>query len=165
MEPCVRRIAVPGKRQRDRALAFDEIGLLVEGENRLGFDLTWRTYFEDLGPQGHDDLSTGDANLLFRLFQSDRSLWRIGVGMPWLEFEGDVDIGYNFTTSADFFPLRPWIVSFEGDAGKLGHATLLHGRSTIGFNLRHTELYTGIDHLKIEDTDVTSLVTGVRTWW
>ena len=47
---------------------FDDIdlasgGLLVEGDNRLGFDLTWRTYFEELGPEGHDDLSTGDANV------------------------------------------------------------------------------------------------------
>ena len=149
---------------------FDDIdlvsgGLLVEGASRFGFDLTWRTYFEDLGPEGHDHLSTGDANLLYRLLQSDRGSARIGAGMPWFEFGGDVDIGYNFTVSADLFPLRPWIISLEGDAGQVGHAKLLHARSTIGLNLRHAELYTGVDHLTIEDTDLTNMVFGLRTWW
>ncbi len=149
---------------------FDDIdlvsgGLLVEGENRLGFDFTWRTYFEDLGPEGHDDLSTGDANLLFRLWQSDVTALRLGGGASWLKFDGELDAGYNFTMSADVFPVRPFVISVEGDAGKIGHASLLHGRATIGANLRHFEVYTGIDYLEIENTDLTSMITGLRTWW
>lgn len=149
---------------------FDDVellsaGLLVEGDHRFGFDLTWRTYFEGLGPEGHDDLSTGDANLLYRVWQSDATALRLGGGASWLEFDGEVDAGYNFTMSSDLFPVRPFIFSLEGDAGKIGHASLLHGRATIGANLRHFEVYTGVDHLKIDDTGLTSMVTGLRTWW
>ena len=56
-------------------------------------------------------------------------------------------------------------MAWEWDAGKIGHASLLHGRATIGANLRHFEVYTGIDYLEIDDTDLTCLVTGLRTWW
>lgn len=149
---------------------FDDIdlvsgGLLIEGDNRLGFDLTWRTYFEDLGPEGHDDLSTGDANALFRLWQSDTTAMRLGGGASWLEFDGEWDAGCNFTMSGELYPVRPIILAWEWDAGKIGHASLVHARGTIGANLRHFEIYTGIDYLDIDDTDLTCMVTGVRTWW
>jgi hypothetical protein len=106
---------------------FDDIalvstGLLIEGDHRFGFDLTWRTYFEDLGPDGHDDLSTGDANLLYRLWQSGATMLRLGLGANWLEFDGDFDAGYNFTMSSELFPVRPFIISLEGDAGRIGNA-------------------------------------------
>lgn len=149
---------------------FDDVdlvsgGLLVEGDNRLGFDLTWRTYFEELASDGHDDLSTGDANFLFRLWQSDATSMRLGAGASWLEFDGEVDAGFNVTASGELYPVRPIILAWEWDAGKIGNASLLHGRATIGANLRHFEVYTGIDYLEIDDTDLTCLVTGLRTWW
>ena len=90
---------------------------------------------------------------------------RLGIGMPWLEFDGEFDIGFSGTLAADWFPMRPWIVSLEGDAGQVGNAGLLHGRGTIGFELRHAELYTGVDHLTIEDTHLTNMVLGLRMWW
>lgn len=149
---------------------FDDIdlvsgGILVEGDHRLGFDITWRTYFEDLGAEGHDDLSTGDANALFRLWQSDTTALRLGGGASWLEFDGEWDAGYNFTVSGEFYPVRPINVAWEWDAGMIGHASLLHGRVTIGANLRHFEVYTGVDFLDIDDTDLTCMVTGIRSWW
>lgn len=149
---------------------FDDIdlvsgGLLVEGDNRLGLDLTWRSYFEDLGPQGHDDLSTGDANILFRLWQSDATAMRLGAGANWLEFDGEWDAGFNFTMSGELYPVRPIILAWEWDAGKVGSANLLHARATIGANLRHFEVYTGVDYLDVEDTSLTAMITGLRTWW
>jgi hypothetical protein len=149
---------------------FDDIdsvsgGLLVEGDKRLGFDLTWRTYFENVEPNDHDDLSTGDGNLLFRLWQSDATTTRVGGGASWLEFDGELDAGFNFTMSGEMFPVRPIVVTWEWDAGKIGHAALFHGRATIGANLRHFELYTGVDYLDVEDTSITNMITGIRTWW
>jgi hypothetical protein len=149
---------------------FDDIdlvggGMLVEGDHRLGFDLTGRTYFEDLGPEGHDDLSLGDANALFRLWQSNATTMRLGGGGNWLEFDGEFDAGFNVTMSGELYPVRPLILAWEWDAGKIGVAKLFHARGTIGANLRHFEIYAGVDYLDIEDTSLTAMITGLRTWW
>lgn len=140
-------------------------GLILENHYRWGLDASWRTYFEDLGPAGHDDLSIGDVGAFFRILQGNNASVRLGFSVPWVYYDGDLDGGASFTLGSDYFPLRPWILSTEADLGVVGHASLVHLRATLGFEIRHAELYTGVDYLSLDGEDLTAMVFGVRGWW
>ncbi len=138
--------------------------LLVSTASRFGLD-TEMSYLEERLPDGRRDrLWLGDGNLVFRFAQSDRSEWRIGVGMNWLDDRERVDYGFNFTYGVDFFPQRPWVISLDIDWGTLGRAGLFRGRATAGVVVWGLETYLGYEYLDIGRTQCNNLVAGVRVW-
>lgn len=136
--------------------------VLVEHSNRWGFDSETNYWREALAGGGHDELWTGDANLLFRFAQSERAQFRAGLGANWLSDNVGTELGFNFTYSADFYPAKPLVLSSELDAGWLGEAWLIHLRTTIGVQWRQVEVYTGYDYREIGSTQLDGWISGVR---
>lgn len=149
---------------------FDDVSraggqLLFDTASRWGVD-TEANYLREQRPADrHDQLWLGDANVVYRFAQSPKLQMRTGVGMNWLSDEFGSEFGFNFTYSADLFPAAPWIMSAEIDWGKLGHAGLFHGRTTVGVHFHRLEVYTGYDYLDVGDTQINTLVSGLRVWY
>lgn len=137
--------------------------VLLEHAFRWGIDSEFNYRREELAWQ-YDHLWTGDANLVYRFAQSEQLQMRTGVGCNWLTDSIGTDLGFNFTYGGDWFPTKPLIISHEIDWGKVGHATLFHGRVTAGVNYHRLELYTGYDYFDVGKSQVSGLVGGVRLW-
>lgn len=138
---------------------------LIEWRSGLGFDASGHIYREDLDAAGQDELSVGDANLLWRMVQTERTQWRLGIGANWLADAIDAEAGLNFTLRADFFPARPLILSGEIDCGTIGSAFTFHGRASAGFNVQQTEFFIGYDYRSIGDVDLEGPMLGVQFWY
>ena len=115
--------------------------VLWESRNRFGLDTSLDYYREALANDSHDDLWTGDANVVFRFAQSEYLMMRTGLGVNYMSADHGTDLGFNFTYGGDWFPMKPWIVSAEIDWGWLGDAGLFQGRATIGVNIQNVEVY------------------------
>lgn len=131
---------------------------------RLTFDSGWTSYFERDGSGGTDDFTVGDVNMVVRFVESERSVWRAGIGVNWLADSGG-EAGFNFTYGIDYFPFRPVVWSSELDWGTLAGDTLLRLRSTFGLQIRDFELYTGVEYLDIREEHFTTMLFGIRYWW
>jgi hypothetical protein len=153
----------------DYGTNFDDIHsvgtALRMAHKRVGFDMRWRNYFEDLGPDGTDELGLGGVGGFFQFGQSERRVMRVGIGVPMMAYENDFDAGITFATGIDLFPTEPWIMSFDAEFGKLGSASFTRLRPTLGFTYKRTEFLTGVEYVKIEDVDFTNMIFGVRVWW
>lgn len=136
--------------------------ILTEHRNRLGFDGEVNYWREELAGDGHDELWTGDANVVYRFAQSERVQFRSGVGLAWLEDRAATELGFNFTYGADFYPMKPLVISTEMDAGWLGEAWMIHLRATLGVQWRQAEVFTGYDYREIGNTQLDGFVAGVR---
>jgi hypothetical protein len=146
---------------------MDRIGgrLLVSTVTRFGLDSQVDCFRETLPGGRHDQLWTGDCNVVFRFAQSEFAEFRAGLGFNWMADSIRDDFGFNFTYGADFFPGRPWVVSADLDLGTLGHAELFRFRTTIGVTVRRFEFYTGYEYTDIERLHTNSLIGGVRIWF
>jgi hypothetical protein len=89
---------------------------------------------------------------------------RSGLGAAWFADDIETNVGFHFTYEGDWFPVQPWVVSTEFDAGRLGSAWTIHTRATIGLQWHGTEFFTGYDHLSIGSENVDRFVLGVRFW-
>ena len=133
----------------------DDFGGVSHANGRLIIDTAWRfgidTEFfyrhEDGNPD--DELWTGDFNLIWRFAQSEALQFRTGVGFNWLADRSDDDYGFNFTYGADLFPGDPWVLSGTLDWGRIGEATLFHGRTTIGVTQNGWGFFTGYDYFNV----------------
>ncbi len=139
--------------------------LLFNTASRFGLDTEMSYLQERLPGGGQDSLWLGDGNLIFRFAQSDRSEWRIGVGLNWLDAPQKTDYGFNFTYGFDLYPRRPWIMSLDIDWGTLGHTGLFRLRTTTGVVIWGLESYIGYEYLDIGRTESNSLIAGVRLWF
>lgn len=149
---------------------FDDLSriggrVLFEHTWRLGIDSSFDLHREKLGPNNHDDLSLGDANLVFRFAQSDILIMRSGLGVNWLNDDAGTDLGFNFTYGGDLFPVKPWVISSELDWGTLGDATLFHLRGTVGVQLNRVTVYTGYDFLDVGRSQTHGLIGGLELWF
>ncbi len=149
---------------------FDKVSrmgtrVLLDSTSRWGIDSEFNYWRESLAPGQHDDLWTGDANVVFRFAQSGWLQVRAGLGMNWLADDTASDFGVNLTYHADLFPVRPWIVSMELDVGSLGDETLVHGRVTSGLQWRFSEIFIGYDYYEVDQTELNGLVSGLRLWF
>ena len=140
-------------------------GLVLDTTLRIGLDTEFNYRRENLGAGRHDELWTGDANLVFRFAQSEHWAMRSGIGFNWLADTSDSNFGFNFTYAADWFPVRPWIVSTEMDLGTLGHRSLFHFRVTAGVQWHGVETYTGYDYFDVGSFQTNNLIGGVRLWF
>ena len=148
---------------------FDDLSAIggrwiVETRSRFGIDTTFRFYEEDRGIGPSDNLTIGDANLVFRFAQGERLRMRSGIGFNWLNDEVESDFGFNFTYGGDWFPSQPWIVSTDLDLGRLGSASLVHFRATLGRQFHQAELFIGYDVLRVRNVTADGLLAGIR-WW
>jgi hypothetical protein len=73
--------------------------------------------------------------------------------------------GFNFTYGADFFPVRPLVLSTALDVGDLGWAAVVHGRGTVGLIHRGGEVFAGYDFLRIGSVNLQGPVLGLRFWF
>lgn len=138
---------------------------LVDTTSRLGLDAEFNYFREDLTGQDHDSLWNGDANVVYRFAQNEYLQMRSGIGVNWLSDRFGTEFGFNFTYSADIFPVKPWIWSTEMDVGTTGKSSMFHLRSTVGIQWRRTELYVGADFLSYEGVDRIDWVSGFRIWF
>lgn len=138
--------------------------ILLDTAIRIGIDSELYYMEEDLGAAGTDHLYRGDANLVYRFAQSSAIQMRTGIGLNWLDIGSDVDTGFNFTYSGDWFPADPWIMSGELDWGRIGEAGIFHGRLTTGIHYHRMEVFTGYDYVDIGDTQIGNFVAGIRLW-
>lgn len=148
----------------DRLTAY-RARLLVEHTSRWGFDTETNFWRESTAPGVHDELWTGDANIVFRFAQSERVQLRSGVGLAWLSDQTDTDLGFNFTYGGEFYPVRPLVLSAELDAGWIGHAWMFHLRSTAGVVYKQAEVYVGYDYLEIGNAQLDGVVAGVKVFF
>jgi hypothetical protein len=146
---------------------LDRIGgrLLLDTVTRFGLDTQADYFRETLSGGRHDQLWTGDCNVVFRFAQGEFAEFRAGLGFNWMRDSIRNDFGFNFTYGADFFPARPWVISTDLDLGTLGHAELFRFRATVGITVRCLEFYTGYEYTDIERMHLNSLIGGVRIWF
>lgn len=166
--PHVRRWA--GRVRFEYADEFDDVArtsghLLLSTTSRFGLDMATDYLREKLPSGGVDDLSLGDCNIVFRFAQNEFAQFRTGLGFNWLDDPIETNFGFNFTYGADFFPVKPWIVSSTIDLGTLGDAGLFRFRLTSGVVINRYEVYAGYEYLDIGSSEISSLVSGVRVWF
>lgn len=139
--------------------------LQLDTSFRLCLDTEFFTRIEDR-PTGQETIDTGDVNVVFRFAQSERAEFYSGVGMNYLlDNVGGDEFGFNFTYGADFYPVKPIVLSSSFDLGRLGGATLFHGRATMGAVIHRVELYTGYDVYSIGGASLHSWITGLRFYF
>lgn len=139
--------------------------VLTEHTNRWGFD-SETNYWQQALPFGaHDELWTGDANILYRFAQNERAQLRSGVGIAWLADKQEADLGFNFTYGGDLYLMDPLVISAELDAGWIGHAWMVHLRSTVGLVYKQAEVYTGYDYVEIGNAQLDGVVAGVKFYY
>ena len=132
---------------------------------RFGIDSEYRRLEEELPGGDIDHASAGDLNLVFRFAQSRRVQMRSGLGVNWFDDATGSDFGFNFTYGGDWFPDDPFVISFDFDWGRIGDASLIHGRLTGGVLFRNAETFAGYDFIEIGDAPLHSLIAGVRLWF
>lgn len=130
-------------------------------DNRLGFDTEFFYRQEELRP-GTDELWHGDFNLTYRFAQSEHWQFRAGLGVNWLADDLDTDFGFNATYNAEWFPVKPWYVSSSLDWGRVGSASLLHLRNTVGVTKSGWGIFTGYDYFSIGDEKIHSWINGIE---
>jgi hypothetical protein len=133
-------------------------------ETRLGVGLDGEMNFYRERMLGSDDtLALGDLNVLYRVFETERTQWRIGIGMNWLA-DHDTDLGLNFTLRSDWQPCWPLVLAGEVDWGTLGHATTFHGHVSAGVMVRQCEVFVGYDYRTVDSVELEGPLVGLR-WW
>lgn len=139
--------------------------LLTEHVSRWGFDGESNYWRQALSPGVHDELWTGDANVVYRFAQNERVQMRSGLGVAWLSDQQQTDLGFNFTYAGDFYPIQPLVISAELDTGWIGEAWMLHLRSTVGVVYKQTEVYSGYDYLEIGNAQIDGFVAGLKFYF
>ena len=148
---------------------FDDIDWIggrvqIDTRWRLGVESDFRYVREDLDA-GRDDLWLGDANVLLRFAQSEHWQFRTGLGTNFLSDRIGSDFGFNFTYAVDWQPVKPLVFAAELDLGWLGHASVVHVRTTGGVSIGVTEAFVGYDLYDVGSTQIQGLVAGVQVWY
>jgi hypothetical protein len=145
---------------------LDWIGghVLIDTTSRWGVDSDFRYVREDLDA-GRDSLWLGDANILFRFAQSEFMQFHTGLGMNFLSDTVGSDFGFNFTYGFDCQLVRPLVFAAELDLGTLGHASVVHVRTTAGAVWGVSEAFIGYDLYDIGSTQIQGLVAGLQIWF
>ena len=139
--------------------------LRLDTDCRFGLDTEWASLFERHAGDT-DWLGRGDCNLVVRFAQSPRVQFHSGIGINWLADQHNADVGFNFTYGVDIFPVDPVVTSATLDLGKIGDASLIHFRGTVGAMVTpRLHLYTGYDLLNLEGASIHSFLTGIEFWF
>jgi hypothetical protein len=139
--------------------------LLFTTTSRFGFDVSHTRMEEDLGAGVTDELSIGNAHVLFRFAQGPSAQMRVGLGGMWMSDEIGTEGGFAFVYEGDFFPRKPIVLSGGIELGKLGEASVVHFRATVGAILGRWEAYVGYDALGVDSVSIGGPGLGVRCWF
>ena len=159
-----------GRLSLDAGTNFDGVTtqtgrLRLDTDSRFGLDTEWANLFER-NAGSSDWLGRGDCNLVVRFAQSPRVQFHSGIGINWLADRNNADVGFNFTYGVDLFPVDPVVTSATIDLGKIGDASLIHFRGTVGAMISpRLHLYTGYDLLDLEGASIHSFLTGIEFWF
>jgi hypothetical protein len=136
--------------------------LLLDSWTRFGIDTEFFYRHEYLPVGGSDQLWTGDANIVYTFAKGDLGQFRTGIGVNWLAGAGQSDTGFNFTYGGELYPAEPFVITGDIDWGRIGDASLFHGRATVGITRDGWGLFTGYDYFSIGKTDLHSWINGVE---
>jgi hypothetical protein len=139
-------------------LKFDHV-------SRWGVVTNWNYFYERRSCGCVDETVIGDTNLTFRFAQNEIASFYTGLGFRTLADYKQTDFGFNFTYGADFFPVRPLVISGVFDAGTRGSAGVVHGRASIGAIWHGWELFAGYDFLRIGSSNLQGPMAGIRFWF
>jgi hypothetical protein len=119
-----------------------------------------------------DALYIGDAGLWVVPWRGPHWTMRVGGGLRYMvdgrtpgEGHREYALGWNVGAGFDFFPVRPLIVSYRLDLGRLWLATIVQNRATIGAAVGPVELLAGYDALRIGSTWLHGPTIGLRGWF
>ncbi|MEM9459569.1 MAG: hypothetical protein AAGF11_35660 [Myxococcota bacterium] len=138
------------------------------GSPRLDVDTQLSFYIQ---PIQRDALYLGDTTLNFAPVALPGIVWRVGVGARYMadaRLPGsgprEYAAGWNFTTSLDAFPGRPFVISARLDRGTLYQTPVWRARATVGLVRKRFELFAGYDHTQIERVALGGPLLGLRAW-
>ncbi len=140
------------------------------GSARLDLDTQMSFYLE---PPARDALYLGDTSLNLAPVALPRIVWRVGLGARYMldaRLPGtgsgprEYAMGWNFTTSLDVFPGRPFVISARLDRGMLYQTPVWRARATVGLVRDRFELFAGYDHTQIETVALGGPLLGLRAW-
>lgn len=139
--------------------------MLLEHSSGFGMLTTWNHYHERLSHGCTDQMVMGDVNVTYTWAWIPWWELRVGAGCRLATDNRQTDLGFNVHLGSDFYPIRPWVMSWSADFGNVGSAGVSHFRGTLGVMVRGVEIFTGYDFLRIEDTRLQGPLVGVRLWF
>lgn len=170
----------PGRMRRWSMRVAGEGAFLGGGLWRAALDAEvawWRLSLRsDLGfyieqPE-RDALYLGTTAAYLALVMQPRLVWRVGGGPQYMidavpvgDPRREDAVGGVASTTIDGFPVRPIVVSGRLDAGKLGAATTLTVRGTVGLLVRRFEVFGGYERRAIGRLVLHGPVFGARVWF
>ena len=124
-----------------------------------------------------DALYMGSTNLMMSLVMRPHGIWRLGGGLNYM-IDGrtptavdpsggrrEYALGANGTTSFDLFPMKPLVISVQGDLGTLYAARTFAVRGTAGLQLNRFELFGGYEYRQVGKVPFNGPVAGLRIWF
>ncbi len=111
------------------------------------------------------DATLTDANVTYRLAQSNRGMIHLGFGGRAWESGGDTHSGVNFLARIDLFPMKPLHITGVAEAGNLGSLPFFHLRATAGFTWHHGEIFAGYDWARIGGEKLCGPLVGLQLWF
>lgn len=118
-----------------------------------------------------DALYLGDTSLNLAPVALPQIVWRVGLGTRYMldaRIPGagprEYSMGWNFSTSLDAFPGRPFVISARLDRGSLYQTAVWRGRATVGLVRERFELFAGYEHTQIERVSLGGPLLGLRAW-
>lgn len=140
------------------------LNLNIRANFRIELQADYNYLEEKLDNGSTDSLALGNVNLLFRFAQNPYLLMRSGIGMNML-IDTEDDFGFNFTYSADIYPIKPLFLSARIDLGGLGDATFIRFRATVGFIWKQFELNAGFEYYDIGDVSLEGGTLGFKVYF
>ncbi len=139
------------------------------GSPRVDVDTQMSFYLE---PAHNDATYLGDTTLNFAPIALPGIVWRVGLGarymldarLPTESGAREYAAGWNFSTSLDAFPGKPFVVSARLDRGMLYETPVWRARATVGLVHRRFELFAGYDHTQIRNVALGGPLLGLRAW-
>ncbi|HET6585910.1 MAG TPA: hypothetical protein VFG69_20780 [Nannocystaceae bacterium] len=120
-------------------------------------------------PGSADHMVLGSARLHAVVGNWKHALVRTGPALDvmrsWTPTKWVVALGADWGISADVFPIRPLVLSFDAQAGVMGRSVYLGARGTIGVTLRRVEIFGGYEHKQIGRAGIGGPVVGMRVWF
>lgn len=140
------------------------INLNFRTSSRFEIQADYNSLVEKLEEGPKDTFGLANINLLFRFTQNPHLLMRSGFGCIMLNDEED-EYGFNFSYSADCYFVKPLFLSARFDVGKLSNDSFVRLRTTFGYASKRFELDIGFEFYKVEDSSLSGLTLGFKTYF
>lgn len=159
------RVALDGAWQY-RGLWRGRFAVELDSESRIGGGLQLHLWGN---PGSNDHMLLASARLHGILGNWRQAIVRTGPSVDvlgsWAPGKLLVALGVDWGLSADVFPVRPLVLSFDGRVGIIGRSLFLGGRATLGLIVRRFEFFGGYEHQQIGRAGVGGPIFGMRVWF